>query len=305
MKLRLGTRGSLLARTQTGHVEQALLAANPGLEIEIVVIRTTGDEITDRPLAEIGGKGLFVKEIEVALLEERVDLAVHSMKDVPAEIPDGLVLAATPPREDPRDALIAQGGRRFDELPHGARIGTSSVRRVCQMRARRPDLKFEPLRGNVDTRLRKLREAQVDAIVLAAAGLRRLGQADVITELLAPELCLPAIGQGILAIETREADERTRAIVGKLHDASASRAAAAERAFLARLGGDCKTPLAAHATSTGANWTVRGLVASLEGTEVLRDELEGEAPDDATAAAFGRTLADRLLAAGAAALIRR
>ncbi len=304
MKLRLGTRGSVLARTQSGHVASALCAAHPGLEIETVVIRTKGDEITDRPLADIGGKGLFVKEIEVALLEDRIDFAVHSMKDVPAEIPDGLVLAATPVREDPRDALISAGTRPFAALPSGARIGTSSVRRVCQMRAHRPDLGFEPLRGNVDTRLRKLREGQVDAIVLAAAGLRRLGQADVVTELLSPDLCLPAIGQGILAIETRRDDAKTRAQVGALHDALASRAAAAERAFLARLGGDCKTPLAAHATETDGAVNVRGLVASLEGTAVLSDELRGPASDDAAAAALGTALAELLLAAGAAALIR-
>jgi hydroxymethylbilane synthase len=300
----MGTRGSVLARTQSGHVVSALCAAEPGLEIETVIIRTTGDEITDRPLAEIGGKGLFVKEIEVALLEERIDFAVHSMKDVPAEIPAGLLLAATPAREDPRDALISAGQRTFTALPPGARIGTSSVRRVCQMRAHRPDLVFEPLRGNVDTRLRKLREGLVDAIVLAAAGLRRLGQADVVTELLSPDVCLPAIGQGILAIETRKDDTATRALVGALHDAVTSRAAAAERAFLARLGGDCKTPLAAHATESAGTLRVRGLVASLTGPEVLKGELEGPAPDDDAAAELGAALAERLLAAGAAALIR-
>lgn len=304
MKLRMGTRGSVLARTQSGHVVTALCAAHPGLEVETVVIRTTGDEITDRPLAEIGGKGLFVKEIEVALLEDRIDFAVHSMKDVPAEIPEGLLLAATPAREDPRDALISAGQRPFTALPTGARVGTSSVRRACQLRAHRPDLAFEPLRGNVDTRLRKLREGQVDAIVLAAAGLRRLGQTEVITELLSPEVCLPAIGQGILAIETRRDDATTRALVGALHDALTSRAAAAERAFLARLGGDCKTPLAAHATESAGALRVRGLVASLTGPEVLRDELTGLAPDDAGAAALGTALAERLLAAGAGALIR-
>lgn len=305
MKLRMGTRGSVLARTQSGHVVTALCAAHPGLEVETVIIRTTGDEITDRPLADIGGKGLFVKEIEVALLESRVDFAVHSLKDLPAEVPEGLVLAATPVREDPRDAWISTGALPFAAMPSGARIGTSSVRRVCQLRARRPDMVFEPLRGNVDTRLRKLREGQVDAIVLAAAGLRRLGQSDAITELLSPALCLPAIGQGILAIETRAADGPTRTLVAALHDAVTGRAAAAERAFLGRLGGDCKTPLAAHATEASGALHVRGLVASLEGNAVLSDDIRGDATDDAAAAALGTSLADRLLAAGAAALIRR
>ncbi|MBI2892374.1 MAG: hydroxymethylbilane synthase [Deltaproteobacteria bacterium] len=305
-RLRLGTRGSLLARTQSGHVADALVAAHPGLEIETVIIRTRGDEITDVPLVAVGGKGLFVKEIEQALADGGIDLAVHSMKDMPAGVPKGLVIGATPRREDPRDALIGAGGKSLAALPHGATIGTSSVRRSCQLRAQRPDLQFQPLRGNVDTRLRKLQDGQVDAIILAAAGLRRLGREAEITELLEPELCLPAIGQGILAIEVREGDARTRELVAVLDDPEAARAAAAERAFLETLGGDCQTPLCAHARAVSGAFRIDGFVASLDGTRILRDAAVTPPDVDAAATrAMGQALAERLLAAGAGELLAR
>jgi hydroxymethylbilane synthase len=309
MKLRVGTRGSLLARTQTGHVIDALRAAHADLDVETIVIRTSGDDRSVSP-ADLslpgGGKGLFVKEIEEALLAGRIDLAVHSLKDMPGGTPPGLILAATPVREDPRDALIAAPGSTLATLPVGSRIGTSSVRRTCQLRARRPDLEFVPMRGNVDTRLRKLHEGAADAIVLAAAGLRRLGRTAEITELLAVDDCLPAIGQGILALETRREDAPTRALVEVLEDAAAARAASAERAFLETAGGDCTTPLSAHAYVCSGALRVDGFVASPDGARFLRDSVRTTIDTDLIgAAAAGRLLAQRLLDAGGAALLGR
>ncbi len=292
----IGTRGSALALWQAHHVQGRLAAL--GVTAELLVIKTKGDKILDVPLAQVGGKGLFVKEIEEALADGRIDLAVHSMKDVPAELHAGLVLSAISAREDPHDVLV---GRRLADLPAGARLGTSSVRRVCQIKSLRPDLTIVPLRGNVDTRLRKLDEGQVDAIVLAAAGLRRLGHAHRIAEVLDPERCLPAIGQGLLALETRAGDAATIDVVRRaLHDPDGATAADAERAFLQRLGGSCLTPLACHARPTHDRIVVDGLVGDLEGKEIIRDRAEGARED---AAALGRSLAETLLARGADRLL--
>lgn len=271
MTVRIATRGSELALWQAHHVRDALRARDPSLEVELLTIKTQGDKILDTPLAKIGGKGLFVKEIQEALLRGDADLAVHSMKDVPIEQTPGLHMAAISTREDPVDALCSRSGAGLDALPAGARIGTSSVRRVAQIAARRGDLVIQSLRGNVGTRLRKLDEGQFDAIVLAAAGLKRLGLADRITERLAPPAFLPAIGQGALGIETRADDPATTELVrAALDDPDDGRRVRAERAFLTRLHGGCQTPIAAHATLAGDELELDGLVASLDGATILR-----------------------------------
>ncbi len=302
--VRIATRGSKLALWQAEHIKACLRANEPGLAVELVILKTTGDKILDRPLSEVGGKGLFVKEIEEALLDGRADVAVHSMKDLPAELAPGLALAAVPEREDPRDALLVRpglGARDLDGLPHGARVGTSSLRRVCALKARRPDLDVQTLRGNVDTRLRKVQEGQLDAIVLAVAGLKRLGFAEHITAVLDLDVSLSAIGQGALAIETREDDAGTRARVARLDHRPTAIATAAERAFLARLSGSCRTPLAAHAVLDGDRLSLDGFVGRPDGTEVLREQMEGSAADPA---ALGVALAERLIARGADAILR-
>jgi hydroxymethylbilane synthase len=298
-RLRLGTRGSALALRQAGTVAAAL--EHRGASVEVVAIRTSGDAHTGSLLAA-GGKGLFVKEIEEALLDGRVDLAVHSLKDVPASLPDGLALAATPVRGDARDALVSDVPRALADLPAGARVGTSSLRRRAQLLARRPDLAVVELRGNVDTRLRKLAEGAVDAVVLAVAGLARLGLAPAGAVALAPEEMLPAIGQGALALEARAGDAAVHALLRTLDDPDSAAAAAAERAFLTAVGGDCRTPLAAYATVRGGWLLVRALVAESDGSRVLADALSGPA---AAAAELGARLAEALLARGAAEVIAR
>jgi hydroxymethylbilane synthase len=301
--VRIATRGSALALWQANHVRDRLIAAEPGLTVELVVLKTRGDKILDRALSEVGGKGLFVKEIEEALLEGRAEIAVHSMKDLPAEIPEGLVLAAVPEREDPRDALVMPLGgavRSVSELPPAARVGTSSLRRVCQLRAVRPDLDLVPLRGNVDTRLRKLDAGELDAIVLACAGLRRLGYGARITVALPPTESLPAIGQGALAIQARTDDAATRARLAPLAHRATALATAAERAFLARLEGGCQTPLAAHAVLDGEQLSIEGLVGSPDGREIVRGRSSGVASDGE---AVGRGLAEELLGRGAARIL--
>ncbi|MEZ4368945.1 MAG: hydroxymethylbilane synthase [Kofleriaceae bacterium] len=297
----IATRGSALARWQADHVAERLRAVRPGLEVGFEVIKTQGDKILDVPLAKVGGKGLFVKEIEAALVDGRADLAVHSMKDVPAELAPGLVLAAVSAGEVPWDALCTRGqpaADALDRLPTGAVIGTSSMRRQCQLLARRPDLVVRMLRGNVPTRLAKLDAGEFDAIVLAAAGLTRLGLADRITQALPPEVCLPAVAQGVLGLETRADDVDAIALVrAALHDDAEAERVAAERAFLAALGGSCETPLAAHATrrADGA-LELEGLCGMPDGSQILRDRAIGAAAD---AEALGRELAARLMAAGA------
>lgn len=300
-RLVIGTRGSVLARWQAEWVKARLQAAHPGLEVSLTIIKTTGDKILDVPLAKVGGKGLFVKEIEEALLARTVDLAVHSMKDVPTALPEALHVAAVPRREDPLDALISRDSVPLAKLPSGATIGTSSLRRQSQLLAHRPDLNMVTLRGNLDTRLRKVADGAMDAIVLAAAGLRRLGWADRITELLTPSVCLPAIGQGALGIECRRADDRVNALVRALDDPDTHACVSAERAFLTRLEGGCQVPIGAHATLDGNRLTLDGLIADVRGERVLRDRITGGRDDGSR---LGRELAEGLLARGGEAILR-
>ncbi|MGH7265582.1 MAG: hydroxymethylbilane synthase [Candidatus Rokuibacteriota bacterium] len=269
-RVRIGTRGSPLALRQARLVADALGRAWPGLGVELVPIKTTGDKRPDANLAAEGGKGLFVKEIEEALLDGRVDLAVHSLKDLPAGTPKGLATAAFAERGDPRDVLVSRDGSTLDGLPVAARVGTSSPRRRAQLLAARPDLKVEAIRGNVDTRLRKLQDAPYDALVLAAAGLHRLGLEPTGAVVLPPEVMLPAVGQGTLAVETREDDLETRRVVAVVDHAETRAAALAERAFLAAIGGSCTTAVAAYARHEGAGLRLDALVASPDGTRLLR-----------------------------------
>jgi hydroxymethylbilane synthase len=266
--LRIGTRGSPLALVQARAVRERLAASLgcPAGTIELKTIRTTGDTIIDRPLAEEGGKGLFTKEIEEALIRGDIDLAVHSAKDMPTFLPAGLMLAACLEREDPRDVFISSKAKTIAALPQGARVGTASLRRQAIMKRARPDLEVAPLRGNVETRLRKLDDGEADAIILALAGLRRLGLEGRVTRIMTVDEFLPAAGQGAIAIETREADSETRALLAKIDHADTSTAVAAERAFLAVLDGSCKTPIAAHATIGGAMVHFRGLIARPDGS---------------------------------------
>jgi hydroxymethylbilane synthase len=295
-RLIIGTRGSALARWQAEHIADRLRAANPGLIVELSIIVTEGDRFQSGPLVEVGGKAVWVKEIEVALLEKKVDLAVHSLKDVPTELAPGLALVAIPTRADGRDALVSRGGQTLATLPAGARVGTSSLRRVCQLLSHRPDLKVEVLRGNVDTRLRKVEEGVVDAAVLACAGLDRLGYGARISERIDSRVMLPAIGQGALALEARADDATTARHVRDLGDLQATLTVSAERALLAGLGGSCRTPIGGHATIADGQMTVRGLVGRPDGSEILRDEVTGLAAD---AAILGAELARRLRVLGA------
>ena len=298
-KITIGTRGSLLALWQTNWVKAQIEKHHPGIEIEIKVISTKGDRVLDVSLPKLGeqGKGLFTKELEDAIFDHRADLAVHSLKDLPTELPAGLHIGAICEREDVRDALIARGTiKSFSELPEHALIGTSSLRRQAQLKAVRPDLAIEPIRGNVDTRLRKLDEGAFDAIVLAAAGLHRLGYADRITEHLSEDFMLPAVGQGALAIETRADDAAIDEIIQVLDHEATRLACTAERAFLKGLGGGCLVPIAAHATIEADVMTLNGLVAIPDGSEVVRDRRSGPARD---ANLLGQKLADELLARGA------
>jgi hydroxymethylbilane synthase len=301
--LRIATRKSQLALWQAEHVAALLREKHPGLTIELVPLVTQGDRIQDRSLASIGGKGLFIKELEVAIEELRADVAVHSMKDVPADIPEGLMIAAVLPRADPRDALVTNSGvARLEELPRGAIVGTSSLRRQAQLRALRPDVRIEALRGNVDTRLRKLDAGGMDAIILACAGLMRLGLESRITARLDPKICLPAVTQGVIGIECRSADARTRALLSALEDRPTRLVMDAERAFAARLGGSCQSPIAAYAELDAYRISLSGLVAEPDGSRLLRDSLSG---GTANPAALGRELAERILAAGAGSLLER
>ncbi len=295
--IRLGTRGSALALAQANAVAAHLTAA--GATVEIVAIRTEGDRLAEARLATLGGKGLFVREIEQALLEGRVDCAVHSLKDLPADLPAGLVLAAFPPRETPADVLVTRNGGGLDDLPGGAVVGTSSPRRRALVLARRPDLAVEPLRGNVDTRLRKLAEGACDAVILAAAGLRRLGLAPPHARPLDTEVFVPAVGQGIVAIEARAGDGRVLARLAGLDHPPTRACALAERAYLGRLGASCNSPMAAHATLAEGRLRVTALVASEDGQHVLRGE-DGGLPEEA--ARIGLRLAESLLDRGAAAV---
>ncbi len=318
-RINIGTRGSKLALYQAEWVKSELQKIYPEIEVSLIKIKTTGDKILNVPLAKIGGKGLFVKEIEEALLRGGIDIAVHSMKDVPTELPEGLHLAAICKREDPRDALIISrksevGSQKSNTsliyaLPEGARVGTSSLRRLCQLLNIRPDLKMVQLRGNLDTRLRKLDEGQFDAIIVAVAGIKRLGWAERITEILEPELCLPAIGQGAIGIECRIDDKIINKLVGALDHRETSICVRAERSFLKKLEGGCQVPIAAHARidnnppcpplvkgGKGGLLVIDGLVGSVDGKRIVRGHIEGS-PDDYES--LGIKLAEDLLSQGA------
>ena len=300
--LKIGTRGSRLALAQSEWVKGRLVSRYPDIRVELVKITTTGDRILDSPLSRIGGKGLFVKEIEDALLEERIDLAVHSMKDVPAELPPELFLSVFPVREDPRDSLIAGGCRALRDLPRGARVGTSSLRRAAQILSLRPDVRIVPLRGNVETRLRKRDEGVCDAVVLASAGLRRLSLNRPSDCLLGPDEMLSAVGQGALGLEVRRSDQAVMECLAFLNHPETETAVRAERAFLERLEGGCQVPIAGWARVEEYGLTMDGLVAELDGSRLIRDRVAG-LPEQAET--LGRELAERLLAAGADQILGR
>jgi hydroxymethylbilane synthase len=294
--LHIGTRGSLLALTQSEGIKAAIERHCQGCLVTLKIIKTTGDKILDVPLAKVGGKGLFVKEIEDALLEGSIDLAVHSMKDVPADLPQGLEIGAIPRREDPRDVLVMGQGKDLFDLPHGAKVGTSSLRRAAQLKSLRPDLEIENLRGNLDTRLRKLQDGRYDAIVLAAAGIHRMGWKDRITAYLDPIQFLPAIGQGALGIEIRSSDGEIRRLLGPLHDPDSAVAVTAERSFLKELEGGCQVPVAGYARVVNGQVELSGLVASVDGKTIYR---RTGLADRREAESLGRRLARELLDAGA------
>ncbi len=295
-ELKIGTRGSPLAMAQATWVQAALRELHPDLDVEIQIISTKGDRVQDRPLHQVGGTGLFTREIERALLEGEVAVAVHSLKDLPAQMRPGLVLAAVPQREDARDVLICPAGHTLDTLPQGACVATGALRRRVQLLKLRPDLKLVGIRGNLDTRLRKVRELpELDATLVGAAGLSRMGWLDRGTEFLAPARFIPAGGQGGLGIQTRLDDDRTRALAAALNHHETERATAAERAFLARLEAGCQVPVAVHARYQGSTLAVDGLVSSLDAAELVQDSIDGE-PSDAEE--LGNQLAETILAAG-------
>jgi len=293
--LKIGTRGSRLALWQARWVASALKAGHPGLIVEIIPIKTTGDKILDVPLARVGGKGLFVKEIEDALLQGRIDVAVHSMKDMPAMLPEGLEIGAVPEREDPRDVLISRLGKPLAALAPGARIGTSSLRRSVQLKHQRPDLRILSLRGNLDTRIRKLETEALDAIVVAAAGVRRMDLERHVTEYLDESVMLPAVGQGALCLEMRKDDSDVADRVAALNHPPTRVAVDAERAFLRRMEGSCQVPIAAAGKVSGDTVFLRGLLADLDGETVLEGDHSGPA---ARAEDVGDRLAEQLLNAG-------
>ncbi len=298
--LRIATRKSALALWQAEYVKSRLESIHPQLTVELLPLTSRGDIILDVPLAKVGGKGLFVKELETALLDDKADIAVHSMKDLPMEFPHGLGLSVICEREDPRDAFVSNKFRHFDELPNGAIVGTSSLRRQCQLLALRPDIEIRFLRGNVNTRLAKLDAGQYDAIILASAGLIRLKMAERISQYIAPELCLPAGGQGAVGIECRNADVDTHALLAPLnHDLSAT-AVTAERAMNRRLEGGCQVPIACYAIHQNNGLWLRGLVGEPDGTEILTADISGAVAD---AEQMGVTLAETLLTAGAGRIL--
>jgi hydroxymethylbilane synthase len=302
MTIKIGTRGSALALWQANWVKSKLEARYPDLEVELVRIRTTGDRILHTPLSKVGGKGLFVKEIEEALLKGEVQIAVHSMKDVPAILPVGLVIGAMPEREDARDVLIAGEADSWETLPQAARVGTSSLRRQCQLLSRRPDLVMVPLRGNVDTRLRKLESEKLDGVILAAAGIKRMNLEHRITEYFSPEAMIPAIGQGALGIEVREEDENLRALISFLKHNPTEVAVEAERSFLRTLGGGCEVPVAAWAGLEQDRLRIIGLIAEPNGSRLFRDEIAGSPRQ---AEDLGRELAYRILSRGGRAVLEK
>ena len=288
----IGTRQSLLAMWQSNYIAGRLREEYPGCEVTLKKIVTKGDRILDVPLAKIGGKGLFTKEIEQELLDGTIDLAVHSLKDMPTVLPEGLCLTAITERANSGDAFVSNKYNSIEELPEGSVLGTSSLRRRAQLLARRPDLKIVDLRGNVDTRLKKLDEGQMDAIILAAAGLTRLGHADRIKEIIPQSYCLPAVGQGALAIECRTDNFKVRQMLDFLNDTATKQATDAERAFLGLLEGGCQVPIGVHAEVNEGRIAMEGVIGSLDGSTVLRDTAEGNAADAVT---LGRTLGQKML----------
>jgi len=302
MIFKIGTRGSKLALAQSEWVKEKIEERHTDVRVELVSIKTTGDKILDSPLSKIGGKGLFVKEIEEALLNKHIHMAVHSMKDVPAELPDKLMLCAFPEREDPRDAFISLKDKSIETLPRGSRVGTSSLRRGAQLLSTRSDLDLIALRGNVDTRLRKLESGDVRAIILAAAGLRRLGLADRITNVIPSEQVLPAIGQGALGLEVRRDDHDTISLLDFLNHKPTEITVRAERAFLKELEGGCQVPIAAFALLNSNKVHLRGMVAEIDGSRIIRDEISGNMHQ---AEEMGINLAKRLLDAGAGEILSR
>ncbi|OQY44077.1 MAG: hydroxymethylbilane synthase [Desulfobacteraceae bacterium 4572_87] len=302
MDIRIGTRGSKLALTQSEWVKEQLERRHSGIRVDLVKIKTTGDKILDVPLSKVGGKGLFVKEIEEALLENRVDVAVHSMKDVPAQLPDDLMLSTFPPREDPSDALISGEQQRLDQLPKGARIGTSSLRRGAQLLHFRPDLTIVSLRGNVDTRLGKLKSGDLQAIILAAAGLNRLGLSNLITQTIPFHQLLPAVGQGALGLEVRRVDQKTIGLLDFLNHEDTRTTVAAERAFLKTLEGGCQVPIAGFAQVSGDTLSFEGLVAELDGSKIFK---ENETGNRDQAEEMGIRVAKKLLTSGGGDVLKR
>ena len=300
--IKLGTRGSKLALTQSGWVKQRIESAHPDVRVELVRIRTTGDKMVDSPLSKIGGKGLFVKEIETALLEREVDLGVHSMKDLPAELPPGLEVRVYPEREDPRDVFLSLGFSSFRELPEGSTVGTGSLRRSTQLLHARPDIRIVPTRGNVDTRMQKMEKGEFEAVILAAAGLNRLGLESRVTHLFPMDELLPAIGQGALCLETREGDSALLDLLRFLHHEETALTVRAERELLKTLGGGCQVPIAGNARLLGEEIALDGMVAELDGTRIIRDRMSGGKEDPER---IGRALAERLLASGADDILAR
>ena len=295
-ELRIGTRGSQLALYQANWVREKLIEAHLGLTVTLIKIKTTGDKIQDVPLAKMGGKGLFVKEIEEALIQKKIDLAVHSVKDVPTEFPKGLHLSVISQREDPRDVFISRDGKGLKDLPRKAKIGTSSLRRQAQLLHFRSDLELVPLRGNLDTRLKKLKTMSLDGIVLALAGVKRLGLKERITEIIPTEISLPAIGQGALGIETRLGDKEVEEQIRFLNDKDSWIAVSAERAFLKKLEGGCQVPIAAFARTVGTTFQMDGLVGTIDGKRLVRHHIEGPIEK---AESLGIELAEILLGKGA------
>jgi len=300
--IKIGTRGSKLALWQAGWVKSILEKKFPPIHVELIIIKTQGDKILDVPLAKVGGKGLFVKEIEQALLARRIDIAVHSMKDMPADIPQGLCIGAIPERENPLDVFISRSGAGFNELAGGSVIGTSSLRRCAQLRHARPDMVIQPIRGNLDTRLKKLQSENFDALVLAAAGVKRLNLEHKVTEYLDPEFMLPAIGQGALCIEIRKDDSTVGPLVAALDHAPTRTAVAGERAFLNRLEGGCQVPIAGHGRISENQFILTGLVAEVDGSRVIKGEKSG--PPDSSETS-GIELAEELLARGADKILEK
>lgn len=298
--IRIATRKSPLALWQAEHVKAELERYHPGIQVELAAMSTRGDKILDTPLAKVGGKGLFVKELEVAMLEQRADLAVHSMKDVPVEFPDGLGLTVICEREDPRDAFVSNQFAAIDELPQGARVGTCSLRRQCQLLERRPDLEVITLRGNVNSRLAKLDDGQFEAIILAASGLKRLGFDERIKQAVPPEISLPAVGQGALGIECRTEDAELLALLAPLNHQASWIRLQAERAMNKRLQGGCQVPIAGYAILEGDELYLRGLVGEPDGSKVVRHELRGKAVE---AESIGTQVAEVLLNNGAESIL--